>query len=229
MELAAIYFDAVGTVLHPEPDAVTVYAEVSRRHGSRRAAADIAGRFGLAFAREDALDQAAGHRTGEEREQRRWRNIVAEVLDDVRDADACFRELFEHFARPEFWACDPQAAVLLERLARRGLILGMASNYDERLRRVVAGKPEVRLLEHLVISSEVGWRKPASQFFTAMSAAAGVPESNILYVGDDLVNDYEAGQRAGCQVLLLDPSGRKGPQTTRRVKQLLEVDAVIQA
>jgi putative hydrolase of the HAD superfamily len=225
MNLAAMYFDAVGTLLHPEPAAATIYAEVGRRHGSRRGAAEIADRFRLAFAHEDALDQAADYRTSEEREQRRWRNIVAEVLDDVRDPEACFRELFEHFARPEAWACDPQTAELLERLAGRGLILGLASNYDERLRPVVAGKPELRLLEWLVISSEVGWRKPAGAFFAALIASADVPAEQILYVGDDVINDYEGGQRAGLHVVLLDPMSRKGSPRTRRIRQLLELEA----
>ena len=71
----------------------------------------------------------------------RWRDIVASVLDDVTDPEGCFEELYRHFARPEAWTCDPQAAPVLEQLAARGLVLGLASNYDHRLRPVAAGKP----------------------------------------------------------------------------------------
>ena len=92
-------------------------------------------------------------------------------MDDVTDVDGCFRELFEHFSHPEAWRCDPEAAATIETLRRRGYALGMASNYDQRLRSVAAGLPPLRPLQHLVISSEVGWRKPAAQFFQAVRQA----------------------------------------------------------
>ena len=31
----AVFFDAVGTMIHPDPPAATVYARVGRRFGSR--------------------------------------------------------------------------------------------------------------------------------------------------------------------------------------------------
>src|SRR5689334_3886912 len=99
----AVFFDAVGTLIHPEPPAPVVYAEVGRSFGSRLTPAEIAARFRTAFAREDALDLAAGLRTNEERERRRWRHIVGAVLDDVSDAGGCFEELFAHFGRPAAW------------------------------------------------------------------------------------------------------------------------------
>src|SRR5207245_9118818 len=127
--------------------------------------ARITPRFIAAFAREEAIDYANRLRTSETREIERWRRIVGQVLDDVTDSDSCFRELFEHFSRPESWRCDPDAAATINILARHGYALGMASNYDQRLRSVVAGLTALRPLQHLVISSAVGWRKPATQFF----------------------------------------------------------------
>src|SRR5207302_1039003 len=50
-EVRAVFFDAVGTLIHPEPPAGAVYAEVGRRHGSRLTAAEIARRFAAAFRR----------------------------------------------------------------------------------------------------------------------------------------------------------------------------------
>ena len=45
----AVVFDAVGTVIHPDPPAAEVYVEVGRRFGSRLGMADIVGRFAAAF------------------------------------------------------------------------------------------------------------------------------------------------------------------------------------
>jgi putative hydrolase of the HAD superfamily len=221
--IQAVYFDAVGTLIHPEPPAAVVYAEVARRFGSSLAQAVIAERFKEAFGREETLDQAGAYRTSEEREVRRWQHIVASVLDDVTDPDACFKELYQHFGQPEAWRCDPQASSVLNQLAASGYVLGMASNYDQRLRRVVSGKTELRLLTRLVISSEVGWRKPAAEFFAALCRSAGMSAERILYVGDDPANDYRAAENAGLRPLLLDRKGKGTGAVTQRVEQLIQL------
>jgi putative hydrolase of the HAD superfamily len=216
----AVFFDAVGTLIRPEPPAPVVYAAVGRRFGSRRDAADIAVRFGEAFRREEAWDRAQGLQTSEAREFQRWRRIVGAVLDDVSDLDACFEELFAHFGRPGAWACDAEAGPTLAELAGRGLTLGVASNYDSRLRSVAAGLAALRPASHLVISSEVGWRKPAAGFFRAIEEAVGLPAGAILYVGDSRESDYEGARRAGLRAVLLDPRGEDDSADLVRVRSL---------
>src|SRR5579884_3522174 len=92
----AVFFDAVGTLIHPEPPAGAVYAAVGRAAGSRLDPAAIAARFQAAFRAEEAADLRHGLRTSPGREVERWRHIVATVLDDVRDPEGCFRELWAH-------------------------------------------------------------------------------------------------------------------------------------
>ncbi len=224
--IRAVFFDAVGTLIYPDPPAAAVYAEVGRRHDSRLSAAALGERFRAAFLREEAFDQANGLRTSEERELRRWRNIVAEVLDDVGNGAACFEELYHHFSLPAAWRCEEDAAEVLEVLAGRGYVLGMASNYDHRLRSVVEGRPELRPLTHLVISSEVGWRKPAPEFFAAAAARVGLPARQVLYVGDDRLNDLEGGRAAGSPVVFFDPRG-KAVDVGGRITRLTEVLALL--
>jgi putative hydrolase of the HAD superfamily len=201
--VCAVFFDAVGTLIYPDPPAAAVYAAVARSLGSRLTEAEIAARFHTAFAREEAFDRANGLRTSEERERRRWRHIVAEVLPEVCDGERCFAELFAHFARSDAWRCDPDAGAVLAELERRGYVLGMASNYDGRLRAVAAELPELRPLRHLVISSEVGWRKPAPEFFAEVCRRTGLTAAEILLVGDDRANDYEGATAAGLRAVLV--------------------------
>src|SRR5260370_14413937 len=186
----ASFFDAVGTLIHPDPAAAEVYWKIGRCHGSQYDLDQIVRRFRTAFQKEEDADRASGLRTSEDRERRRWQHIVADVLDDVHDPDACFAELYQHFSKPSGWRLDPAAPAIVEELNRRGYVVGMASNYDRRLRSVVAGLPLGRL-RHLVISSEVGWRKPAPEFFAALCAAAALPPKQILHVGDNPDNDYQ--------------------------------------
>jgi putative hydrolase of the HAD superfamily len=203
VSVRAVFFDAVGTLMHPEPSVGVVYGQVGRSLGSRHDDLTLATRFHTAFRRQEDLDRARGWRTDEARELARWRAIVAEVLDDVRDPDECFRRLWDHFASPDAWRVEPGADAVLAQLAGRGYRLGMASNFDGRLRRLAAELPELRPLSRLVISSEVGWRKPSPAFYAAVERAAGVNPSEILVVGDDPINDDEGARAAGLAALLV--------------------------
>jgi putative hydrolase of the HAD superfamily len=221
-----VFFDAVGTLIHPDPPAAVVYAQAGRRHGSRLSEAEIARRFAVAFAREEALDRANRLQTSEEREVQRWRTIVAAVLDDVSDPGACFAELYEHFSRPQAWRCEAGTTDLLEALAERGYVLGLASNYDRRLRLVAEGMPELRSMRHLVISSEVGWRKPAAPFFAAAVAMVGLPAARVLFVGDDRANDFDGARAAGGRAVLFDPNNEE-PTIAERITGLGDLPALL--
>ncbi len=219
----AVFFDAVGTLLHPDPPAAAVYAEVGQRFGSRLAQALVEGRFRAAYRRQEEEDHGRDLRTGEAREVARWRAIVAEVLDDVADPEACFLTLYRHFARPEAWRCDAEVGGTLQTLAGRGYQLGIASNFDERLRGLVRALPALAPVQHLVISSEVGWRKPALGFFGAMCRQAGLPPAQILLVGDDAANDYAGARAAGVHAVLLDPRRREPVPEGARITRLGEL------
>src|SRR5205823_12445727 len=131
-----------------------------------------------------------------------------------------------HFSRATSWRCEPEVAGVLEELAARGHLLGIASNYDHRLRPVVKGLAPLQPLRELVISSSVGWRKPAPQFFTALPSHTGLPADRILLVGDDRVNDYEAARACGMPAVLLDPHG-KHPDVPERIARLGELLALV--
>jgi putative hydrolase of the HAD superfamily len=205
--IRAVVLDAVGTSIHPDPPAPVVYARVGKSWGSRYDAGAVKHRFLQAFQQEEETDRRLGWRTSEAREVERWQHIVARVLDDVNDPDVCFHKLFDHFSRPDAWRCQPDTSQVLVDLAQRGLVLGMASNYDSRLHTVLAGKPELRPIQHVIISAEVGWRKPAPEFFAAVCRTVDLPADQILYVGDDPVNDVQGAQSAGLRALWFNPSG----------------------
>jgi putative hydrolase of the HAD superfamily len=214
-DVRAVFFDAVGTLLHPEPSAAEVYAIVGQRFGSRLSAAEIAPRFAAAFRRQEEFDADLLWRTTEAREVARWQTIVGEVLDDVSDPRGCFAELFAHFSRSTAWRLEPDGGRIIARIAAQGFTLGIASNYDQRLRSVVRGVPELSPIAHLVISAEIGWRKPAPAFFAAMCRALSLPPDRLLLVGDDLENDYEGARQAGFRTVLFDPNCRAAPGVSR--------------
>jgi putative hydrolase of the HAD superfamily len=201
----AIVFDAVGTLIEPNPPVADVYVEAARRQGAELDRALVKGRFHQHF-RNDEVDEMRGPMvTDEATEFRRWRRIVSSVIPEVPNPDQAFFELWDHFSRPQAWCIFPDVGPGLEFLAARNVPIRIASNFDARLRTVVQGLPELApCAAHLVISSEVGFRKPHAAFYQAACASLRLPLERVLCVGDDLENDVLGPRRAGLQGLLLD-------------------------
>ena len=220
--LRAVFFDAVGTLIFPRPPAHEVYAALARKQGVELDPRAVRERFLAAFRIEEQADRANDWRTSEARERRRWRTIVTSALAGLPDPEAGFLELFEHFAQPASWEVNPDAVAVLAELGRRGLILGMGTNYDSRVERVVAGLPELSLIaERLVISAAVGFRKPAPEFFHEVLRVAGCSPSEALFIGDDLENDFDGARATGLHALLLDP--KYEGKSSGRIRSLREV------
>ena len=221
--IRAIFFDAVGTLLHPTEPVATTYRTIAIRHGVAIDEETIRERFHAAFARQEQIDRDADWRTSETREVERWRSVVRETLREAAHPDDCFFELWEWFRNPSAWTTRGETACVLAELQRRGIVLGMASNFDARLAEIVATKPELEpLAERLVISSLAGWRKPAKEFYTKVITVAEQAAEQILHVGDDRRNDYDGAIAAGMRAALLAPgSTEDGYSTIESLAQLL--------
>src|SRR5205823_3560051 len=130
--------------------------------------------------------------------------------------------LFEHFSESSAWQLHEDTELVLDSLLNRGLILGLGTNYDSRIETVLAGMPAlVPLKDRVVVSAAIGYRKPAAEFFVELVRSAGCAAQEVLFVGDDLENDYDGAFAAGLEAVLLDPQGRS--TVSRRIERLSEL------
>jgi putative hydrolase of the HAD superfamily len=209
--IRGIVLDAVGTLIAPRPSVAEAYAAAAARQGIDLDPHVVRRRFRQHFSSDDVRAERGEHSTDEATERRRWQQIVIRVLSELPDQQRAFEELWDHFARPDSWRAYPDAAPALDALAQQGIAVCIGSNFDGRLRGVVDGLPELkRWANVLVISSEVGYRKPHARFFAAACTRLGMPASRVLCVGDDLENDVRGAVRAGLSGLLLDRSAASG-------------------
>ncbi len=213
----AVVFDAVGTLIVPDPPVAQVYGAAGRRHGSPLSDAECLSRFRDAFAIEEARDrEQAGWPTSEARERQRWRSIVGRVFDnpfvvDIIAGESLFDELWNHFAQPSHWRIVDGVEDVWRALDALGLRVAIASNFDTRLESICRGLPPLDRCEHVFVSSRLGVRKPASQFFRQVAESLGIESQRLLMVGDDLDNDYHAARAAGWQALHFNPHGKSAP------------------
>ena len=202
--LQALFFDAVGTLLFPAEPVAETYRRIGADFGIELPLSQVETRFRAAFAVQEQFDHDLGNATSEDHEYHRWRAIVRETLGESADAAGCFRALYEHFARPTGWRVHPDAGRAFRQAERAGLRLGIGSNFDARLIGLVDSLAELEPLRgRVVVSSQVGYRKPHRQFFRRVVDVAGCEPDRILFVGDDRRNDLEGATAAGLQARLV--------------------------
>jgi putative hydrolase of the HAD superfamily len=217
-----IAFDAVGTLIFADPPVHLAYYRSGRRYGSQLRPEEVRRRFQEAFSRRGRLAAASGEPMGnavsseasapvasactEASEREFWRSVVADVLPDVTDAEACFEELFAHFARPQSWQVFADVEETLAEARQRGIRLAIASNFDARLHAVCDGLPELGLIERRCVSSEIGHRKPEPAFFQRLLRECGCAASELLVIGDEFETDVAAARSMGIRALHLDRS-----------------------
>lgn len=211
--ISCVAFDAVGTLIYPEPSVSRAYWQIGQRFGTRMTLEAVSAAFHVAF-NKFASGVRKDFSTSEVEERERWRLIVQDTLPDVIDPTACFDELHAHFAKPTAWRSFPDVAETLQALTQRGIQIVVASNFDERLHPVCDELPELKLLQRRIISASIGWHKPSPQFYDHLVREAECPPEQILMVGDDWLNDVVSAREAGLQAVLID---RKRPAESQDV------------
>jgi putative hydrolase of the HAD superfamily len=199
----AVAFDAVGTLVEPWPPVGEAYAVAGCRHGITLDADTARSRFRAAWRRQELADAAAtpAFATSRHRERERWRAIVTDVFGETPATAAIFADLWEHFGRPEAWRTLPDGADLVRAAADAGCVVALASNFDERLLAIAPHLEVLSQADHVFASSELGWRKPAPEFFRRVEQLLGCEPHELVLVGDDPALDVAAALAAGWRAI----------------------------
>lgn len=208
--LRGIIFDAAGTLMETREPVGASYARIARKYGVEASPSEVSAAFRRVFHHAPGLAFGPGHPPDELRrmERRWWRDLVAETFEGLgrfTDFEAYFSELFEFFGDPANWIADPQAPAALEQLRTRGLVLGVLSNFDHRLYRILEGLDLAGYFDSITISSEAGYAKPAPGAFKAALARNGLSPAETLHVGDSEHHDLAGAEALGIAVVLIVP------------------------
>jgi len=205
--VGVVVFDVVGTLVEPSPSVAVAYQQAALRHGLTVDAAVIQQRFKAAWRRQEMVDAAAvpAFSTSRGREAERWRAIVDDVFGGSPVSGTIFADLWEHFGRVEAWQPLAHGRVLVRQAIDAGVTVALASNFDERLLAIAERLEPLSWVPHVFASSEIGWRKPAPEFFRWVERRLGCGPDEVLLVGDDPELDVAAARRAGWRSLGVGP------------------------
>jgi HAD superfamily hydrolase (TIGR01509 family) len=123
---------------------------------------------------------------------------------DLTDDDVRLVLQATHEVWSSYWALGASTHALLEALRGRGLKLALVSNTasPEWLLRPVLERQGIReRVDAIVLSSEVGRRKPHPSIFQRALSELGVAADEALFVGDRLEADVFGASRVGMKTV----------------------------
>jgi putative hydrolase of the HAD superfamily len=151
-------------------------------------------------------------------------NRVRGILDGGTVSDDAFARLAAHFRDPASWAIYDDVLPTLDALSRRRLKLGVVSNWDSNLPRLLDGMGLAEQFGSIVVSAIEETGKPDPEIFLRACARLNVVPEQALHVGDSLVEDFDGARAAGLRALLLDRSDRH-PSVLERIRTLSDLPA----
>lgn len=211
MTLEAVFFDAGETLVHPHPSFAELFALVLRREGHDVSDELVADRVLLVAER---FQRAARERelwtTTPARSRAFWMSVYEAFLAQLGlpADDATLEVLHREFTDLANYALFDDVVPVLERLASAGIMLGVISNFEEWLERLLEELGIARYFHVRVISGIEGLEKPDPRIFRLALERARVPAGSAAYVGDDPALDLEPAAAVGMHAVLIDRRGR---------------------
>jgi putative hydrolase of the HAD superfamily len=143
-------------------------------------------------------------------------------------AERAFRRIAAYNRQHNLWnQPNPQAPVVLERLRQRDLAIGMISNSDGSIQRMITREGLAPYFRFVLDSRVVGVEKPDPRIFQMALERAGVAPDEAVYIGDLYSIDVVGSRAAGLDAILLDPAGLWGHVDCVKARDLLEAADLI--
>ena len=131
---------------------------------------------------------------------------------DDKDLDSIAQHLYVHFATEKGWEVIPGAVSVLTKLKETGVTLGVVSNFDERLERILAQLSLRHYFQFVLTSVEAKCSKPDSNIFKQALQFVDCRPEEGLHIGDNALTDYEGATRAGMKALLYRRQSKSSPE-----------------
>jgi putative hydrolase of the HAD superfamily len=205
-----IFFDAVGTLFGVRGSVGEVYSAIAHQHGVEAPAEALNHAFFQNFKSASPMAfPGVAPDDIPEREFSWWWAIAAQtfqqvgVLDQFDNFAGFFANLYAHFATAEPWYLYPDTLSTLEHWRSQGVELGVLSNFDSRLHKVLPAMGLADYFSSVTISTEVGAAKPSAAVFQVALQKHGALPSQAWHVGDSFKQDYQGAKDVGMRGIWL--------------------------
>ncbi|KAI8329613.1 HAD-like domain-containing protein [Choanephora cucurbitarum] len=142
-----------------------------------------------------------------------WKELVYSTFMNAgvkaKDLDSSFDPLYDalyaRFTTAEAYSIFPDVLDTLDQLKKLGYQMGVISNSDERVVKVIESLDLNKYFDFVLASALVGHEKPSKIIYQeALKQAGHLKPEQALHVGDDIEKDYFGATKAGWHAVLLE-------------------------
>jgi putative hydrolase of the HAD superfamily len=227
---AAVFFDAGETLVHPHPTFPDLFSKILIREGHPVEAETIRERIHVVFDRfARAAEMNELWTTTPERSRAFWHDVYGIFFRElgIADANGLIDTVYAEFTDLANYALFEDVVPVLERLRDDGLRLGIISNFEEWLERLLDHLGVSTYFDVRVISGVEGMEKPDPRIFELAMSRAGVEADASVYVGDNPRFDIDPAAALGMLPVLIDRRERFPDAAGARITSLHELPSLL--
>ncbi len=205
-----IFLDAVGTLFGIKGTVGEIYSKIAQQMGVKVDAKSLDQAFIQSFtASPPPAFPGVQLKLIPKYEFLWWKAIVKQTftlvsaIDLFSDFNAAFYHLYHYFATANPWYVYPDVTEVLQTWQKEKMELGIISNFDTRLYKVLEALNLKQYFQSVTISSLAGAAKPEAEIFTTALAKHQCHPQDAWHIGDSLNDDYHGAQGVGIKPFLI--------------------------
>jgi putative hydrolase of the HAD superfamily len=226
----AVFFDAGETLVHPHPTFPDLFSKVLAREGYDVDAEVIRERIHIVSDRfAHAAETNELWTTTPERSRAFWHDVYGIFFRElgISDANGLIDTVYAEFTDLANYALFEDVVPMLRRLRNAGLRLGVISNFEEWLERLLDQLGVGEYFDVRVISGVEGMEKPDPRIFELAMSRAGVDAGSSVHVGESPTFDVEPAAALGMLPVLIDRRERFPDAAGTRITSMQELPGVL--
>ena len=230
MRYRAVFFDAGETLVHPHPTFPDLFSKVLAREGYDVDTEVIRERIHIVSDRfAHAAETNELWTTTPERSRGFWHEVYGIFFRElgISDANGLIDTVYAEFTDLANYALFEDVVPMLRRLRTAGLRLGVISNFEEWLERLLDQLGVGEYFDVRVISGVEGMEKPDPRIFELAMSRAGVDAGSSGHVGDSPTFDVEPAAALGMLPVLIDRRERFPDAPGTRITSMQELPGVL--
>ena len=232
MTIDIVFFDAGETLLHPYPSFPELFARTCRDAGHALDASDVErvqsviAPHLLELVEESGVENPSLSAEGS---RRFWIFLYRKFLGELGIDDAAVADrLYEVFSSSASYKLFDDVVPALTALEDAGFRLGLISNFEGWLEKMLVELEIGHRFDTAVISGLEGVEKPDPQIYRIALGKAGVEGSRAVHVGDSPTTDVAPASEVGMTAVLLDRNGRYPDEPGLKIAGLEELPALME-
>ncbi|KAK3088351.1 hypothetical protein FSP39_017974 [Pinctada imbricata] len=218
MRVKLVTFDVTNTIIKVLGSPGQQYASIGNLYGVTADPKDLNRAFIERWREQNKIHPNYGVTSGKS-SYTWWTDIVKQTFSQAgfkgqeENLEAISGHLYKHFTSANAWDVLPYSHSVLQQLKDRGIMLGVISNFDSRLEKILMNLELLHYFQFILTSEKVKVAKPDKKIFIEALNLANISADDSFHIGDNVENDYFGALNAGMNSVLLATDISKLPNT----------------